>query len=43
MVGGKLTNTAILLFGKNPSKFLPQARLRVLKYDGFDMEVGEKM
>ncbi|HFI0640989.1 TPA: ATP-binding protein [Streptococcus suis] len=38
--GGKLTNAAILLFGENPSAFLPQARLRVLKYDNNEAMVG---
>lgn len=43
MIDGKLTNAAILLFGKNPSRFLPQARLRVLKYNGFDAKVGQEL
>ncbi len=38
---GELTNAAILLFGKNPTKYLPQARLRVIKYDGFYAGVGK--
>ncbi len=38
---GKLTNSAILLFGKNPTKYLPQARVRVIKYDGFHAGVGK--
>lgn len=33
LIDGKLTNAGILLFGKNLSKFLPQARLRVIKYN----------
>ena len=40
MVNGNLTNAGILLFGKNPSKFLPQARLRVIKYSGRYQKVG---
>ncbi|MBT1035446.1 putative DNA binding domain-containing protein [Canibacter sp. lx-45] len=40
IINGKLTNAGILLFGKNPSKFLPQARLRVIKYDGSYQKVG---
>lgn len=40
MINNQLTKAAILLFGKNPSAFLPQARLRVLKIDGDDMGVG---
>ena len=31
---GKLTNAAVLLFGKNPAKFLPNARIRFIRYDG---------
>lgn len=38
--GGKLTNAGILLFGKNPSQFFPQARLRVIKYSGMKAMVG---
>ena len=40
IVDGRLTNAGILLFGKNPSKFLPQARLRVIKYSGMSQKVG---
>lgn len=29
------------MFGKNPSRFLPQARLRVFKFSGSEMDVGE--
>lgn len=43
MVNGKLTNAGILLFGKNPSKFLPQARLRVIKYSGMYQKVGTEI
>lgn len=39
MINGKLTNAGLLLFGKNPSKFLPQARLRVIKYSGNNQKV----
>lgn len=38
---GKITKAGILLFGKNPSRFLPQARLRVFKFSGSEMDVGE--
>lgn len=38
---GKLTNAAILLFGDNPSAFLPQARLRVIKYSDTYAETGQ--
>ena len=43
MINGKLTNAGILLFGKNPSKFLPQARLRVIKYSGMYQKVGTEI
>lgn len=43
MVNGKLTNAGVLLFGKNPSKFLPQARLRVIKYSGMYPKVGTEI
>jgi ATP-dependent DNA helicase RecG len=34
MRNGKLTVAAILLFGNNPTKFFPSARIRFLRYDG---------
>lgn len=40
---GHLTNAAILLFGKNPTKFLPQARVRFLRYDGVRRLTGERI
>lgn len=40
LIDGKLTNAGILLFGKNLSKFLPQARLRVIKYNRMHKMVG---
>lgn len=45
--GGKLTNTAILLFGKEPQKFFVQAKIRVARFKGteghdyLDMKVVE--
>ena len=41
LIDGKLTNAAILLFGDNPSAFLPQARLRVIKYSDTYAETGQ--
>ena len=38
---GYITKAGILLFGKDPSRFLPQARLRVFKFSGSEMDVGE--
>lgn len=43
LVDGKLTNAGILLFGKNPCKFLPQARLRFVRYDGMKAKVGTEI
>ncbi len=31
---GKLTNACILLFGKEPTRYFPNARLRFLRYEG---------
>ncbi len=39
----RLTVAAILLFGKNPTQFLPGARVRFLRYDGTTAEVGERL
>ena len=38
-----LTKAGILLFGKNPSIYLPIARVRVLKFEGNDFQVGTDM
>lgn len=43
MIAGKLTNAGVLLFSKNPTKFLPQARLRVIKYSGINQKVGNEI
>lgn len=43
IINGNITNAGILLFGKNPSKFLPQARLRVIKYNGMHQNVGTEI
>lgn len=40
IIDGKLTNACVLLFGNNPTKFLPQARLRFIKYEGLTAGVG---
>lgn len=40
---GHLTNAAILLFGKNPTKFLPQARVRFIRYQGMKRLTGERI
>lgn len=43
MRDGCLTVAGLLLFGVRPSLFLPQARLRVLRFDGVKMETGESL
>jgi len=36
----KITVAAVLLFGKNPTQFLPGARFRFLRYEGVEAGVG---
>lgn len=43
MRDGHLTVAGLLLFGECPAAFLPQARLRVLRFDGTKMETGERL
>lgn len=43
MKKGHLTNAGILLFAKYPTKFLPNARLRLIKFDGLKMETGSRL
>ncbi|HPY64521.1 MAG TPA: ATP-binding protein [Bacillota bacterium] len=43
LVDGKLTTAGVLLFGKNPTKYLPQARLRFIRYDGMFAETGKRL
>lgn len=38
-----LTKAGMLLFGKNTSVYLPSARVRVLKFEGNDFQVGTEM
>lgn len=42
---GKLyfTKAGMLLFGKNPSIYLPSARVRVLKFEGRNFQLGTEM
>ncbi len=39
----KFTNAGMLLFGKNPSIYFPSARLRVIKFEGNDFQIGTSM
>ena len=36
----QLTNACILLFGNNPTRFFPNARVKFLRYDGSAMQTG---
>lgn len=40
---GVLTNAGALLFSKNPTKYLPQARLKFVRYDGMKAQVGTQI
>ena len=39
----RVSGSAILLFGKNPQKFFPRARVRFVRYEGTRAEVGDRM
>lgn len=39
----KISGAAILLFGNNPQKFFPRARVRFVRYEGTTAQVGDKM
>lgn len=39
----KISGAAILLFGKDPQRFFPRARVRFIRYDGRTAEVGDRM
>lgn len=43
MRDGKLTVAGALLFALDPSAMMPQARVRVLRYDGVKMETGQSL
>ncbi len=43
MRNGRLTVAGALLFAQDPSVMMPQARVRVLRYDGVKMETGERL
>ena len=38
-----LTKSGMLLFGKNPSIYMPSARVRVIKFEGKEFQVGTDM
>lgn len=39
----QISSAAILLFGKNPQRFFPRARVRFIRYDGTEAKVGTEM
>lgn len=43
MKNGHLTYAGIILFGKYPTKFLPNARVRLLKFAGNEMSTGRNI
>ena len=40
---GHLTNAGVLLFSENPTRFIPWARVRVIRFDGNKMETGRRL
>jgi len=38
-----VSGAAVLLFGKNPQRFFPRARVRFVRYEGKTAEVGDRM
>ena len=40
---GHLTNAGVLLFLAKPTKFMPWARVRVIRFDGNKMETGRRL
>lgn len=43
LVDGHLTNAGVLLFAENPTRFIPCARVRVVRLDGSKMETGRRL
>lgn len=43
LVDGHLTNAGVLLFSEYPGKFMPWARVRVLRVDGTSLSTGKRM
>ena len=40
---GEITHAGILLFGKNPTKYFPNARIKVIRYDGTSQKTGSSL
>ena len=43
LVDGHLTKAGVILFARNPAQFMPQARVRVVRFDGNKMETGRRL
>lgn len=43
LVDGHLTNAGVLLFAENPTRFIPCARVRVIRFDGNKMQTGRRL
>lgn len=43
LVDGRLTNAGVLLFAKNPTQFIPCARVSAIRFDGGKMETGHRL
>lgn len=43
LVDGHLTKAGVLLFGKEPTRFLPSARVRFVRIDGTKMTTGQRL
>lgn len=43
LVDGHLTNAGVLIFAKNPTRFIPCARVRVIRFDGNKMQTGRRL
>lgn len=43
LVDDHLFNAGIILFERNPAQFMPQARVRVIRFDGNKMETGRRL
>lgn len=41
LVDGHLTNAGVLMFAKNPTRFVPCARVRIIRFDGNKMQTGK--
>ena len=43
LVDGHLTNAGVLIFAENPTRFIPCARVRVIRFDGDKMGTGRRL